>query len=131
MIEGDVAVAGHDRGDRVADVNHERATADGSPVDVARLDAEVLGDLVGDRAGAEQAINIGQRHAGVVERVLGRLGVQGEPGHVRHLAQVVGLGGADDRDLVSNLIHESSPFQTVCWLAERRGSQDPHPRPLP
>ena len=104
----DIAVAGHDRGDGVAHMDHERAAAHGGAVDVARLDAEVFGDLVGDRAGAEQAVDVGELESGVVERVARRLRVEREAGHAGQVPQVVGFGCAHDGDFVADLIHRSS-----------------------
>ena len=92
----DGAEAGLDRGGGVAHVDHERAAADARAVDVRRRDAEVLGDGDGRLAGAEHAVDVVLRQAGIGERVEGGLGVQLQRRLVGLDADAVGLGGADD-----------------------------------
>src|SRR5581483_2997847 len=86
-----------DGGGGVADMDHERAAADARAVDEVRRDAEVLGDGDGGLAGAEDAIDLVLRDAGVGEGVERGLGVELERRLVRNDADRVGLGRADDR----------------------------------
>ena len=69
-----------------------------------RLDAEVFGELEGGRpaggARAEDAVDLGEGDAGVLEGVAGGLGVELEDGLVGDDADLVGLVCADDRDLL-------------------------------
>ena len=102
--ERDVDEAGRDGGGGVLDVDHEGGAADGRAVGVLRLDAEVLGELEGGRpaggAGAEDAVDLGEGDAGVLEGVAGGLGVELEGGLVGDDADLVGLVGADDGDFL-------------------------------
>jgi hypothetical protein len=64
--------------DRVADVDHERAAADGCAIDVGGRNAKVEGGLGGAGARASDAVDIGGLQARVLHGSDCRLGVQPE-----------------------------------------------------
>ena len=99
--EDDVAVAGLNGGDRVADVHQERAAADGGAVDPARDDVQVLGELRWRGAGGGNAIDVVEGEASIGEGEHGGLGVQLHHRVAGQLADGFGFGGANDGDLVA------------------------------
>ena len=134
--ERDVAEAGVDRRGGVLDVDDKGGAADGCAVGVRGLDAEVLGELEGGRpargTGGEDAVDLGEGDAGVLEGVAGGLGVKLEGGLVGDDADLVGLVGADDGDGL-----EESGFLAVggghgvhsrdCTVRRAPDLQAPHP----
>ena len=95
-----LAEAGLDRRGGMADMQHERAAADRSAVDPGRLDAEIMGDLLRRFDGGGDAVDVGQLQSGIGDGVERRIRVQLDLRHVGNDAELGGLGGADDRDLV-------------------------------
>jgi hypothetical protein len=84
----------------MADVQHERASADRRAVDPGRRDAEVVRDLLRafDRGG--KAIDVRQFQPGIRDHVQRRIRVQLDLRHVRDDAEFGGFGSADDGDLI-------------------------------
>ena len=94
------AEAGLDRSSGMADVQHERAAADGGAVNPGRCDAEVMGDLLRGFHGGRDAVDIGQFQSGIGDGVERRIGVQLDLRHVGDDAEFGGLGCADDGDCI-------------------------------
>ena len=95
-----LAQAGLDRGGGMADMQHERAAADGGAVDPGRRDAEIMRDLLRrlDRGG--EAVDVGQFQAGIGNGVECGVRMQLDLRDIGDDAKLGGLGGADDGDLV-------------------------------
>ena len=68
-----LAKPGLDRGRRVADVKHERASADRRAVDPGRRDAEVMRNLLRRLDRGSDAVNIGQFQPGIGQGVQRRV----------------------------------------------------------
>ena len=96
-----LAEPGLDRRRGVADVQHERAAADGGAVDPGRRDAEIVGDLLRGLDGGGDAVDVGQLQSGIGDGVERRIRMELDLRHVRDDAEFGGLGGADDGDCVS------------------------------
>ena len=96
-----LAETGLDRGRRVADVQHERAAADGGAVDPGRRDAEIMGDLLRGFHGGGDAVDVGEFQSGIGDGVERRIRMELDLRHVRDDAEFGGLGCADDGDCIS------------------------------
>ena len=103
-----LAEAGLDRRGGVADVQHERAAADGGAVDPGRRDAEIVGDLLRRLHRGGDAVDVRQLQPGVGDRVERGVGVELDLRHVGNDAELGGLGGADDSNLITT--HDAYPF---------------------
>ena len=95
------AEAGLDRSSGMADMQHERAAADGGAVDPGRRDAEVMRDLLRGFHSSRDAVDIGQFQSGIGDGVERGIRVQLDLRHVGDDAELRGLGCADDGDCVS------------------------------
>ena len=96
-----LAEPGFDGRGGMADMQHERAAADGGAVDPGRRDAEVMRDLLRglDRGG--DTVDVGEFQTGVRDGIERRISVELDLRHVGDDAEFGGLGSADNGDLVS------------------------------
>ena len=96
-----LAQPGLDRGRSMANVQHERAAADGGAVDPGRGDAEVMGDLLRGFHRGGDAVDVGQFQPGIRDGIERRIRMELDLRHVGDDTEFGGLGCADDGDLVS------------------------------
>ncbi len=87
----------------VRDVNQKRTTADSRAIEICRNDAQILGSFHRRHARGEDGIHIARGQACFTQCVVRRLGVQLNDRLVGQDANLVGLGRADDGNLVENM----------------------------
>ncbi len=96
----DFAQSRFDRRLRMRDMRHERRAADDRAVEILRLDAQVLGQRHRPHAHLrrrhEEAVDIGQFQAGIVERAHGGLRHQIDRARMRRDQAEIGFRCADD-----------------------------------
>ena len=93
-----LAEARSDRRGGVADMDHERAAADGGAVDPFRGEAQIMRDRHRRLAGGGDAVDVGGFEAGIGHCVECCIGMQLDLRHVGDDAELRRLGGADDGD---------------------------------
>ena len=105
-----LAVPGADGGYRVGHVDDEGRAADIGAVGEHRLNAEILRRGQRRESGSQHAVNVAHLQTGVVEGVVGCLGVVLQRRLAGHVAHYVGLGNTHDGDVPrSRRSHNLSP----------------------
>ena len=96
----DFAVAGANGGHCVGHVNDKRGPADGGTVGEPRLYPQVFGGGKRGKSGRKDAVDVALGQAGVLQGIMRRFGVVLEGRLARHVPHYVGLGHADDGDVL-------------------------------